>query len=260
MATITLQEQLFYNIDKLRTLIEDSIVPLHNIKDSYIPFIGSALYISIDESHFLVSANHVVESLLHDWAIPEQQEYQDITFHGTSELETDFCFAKLDKPLRKFRPIKIDKIKRLDNDNCFLIAVGYPETKIKQYKKIVNATLEIIISRECPIEDYNSIKANKKYNIVTNFNSNEIINSNNKRTKLPFPNGMSGGGLFKVSNSIIFEETQLYLTGILTRWGASNKKNMVSTRIEYVLAAIKKMFPDVNIPDQLIVGINVREK
>jgi len=258
MGIITIEDYLFEKIDLIKGDIEDSIVPLHNYGDPYVPFIGSALYIAIGNNQFLITANHIIGSLSTKISIPKQTEPQNFSFIGDSSIEKDFSFTKLEKPLEIFKPINVNNLMlKNKNTSSLFLAVGYPETKVEQYHKTIKTTLEIFITNECGKEDYILSKAKSIYNIVTRFIPKEIKKKGNKDTQLPFPNGMSGGGLFKISDQILFRDTKPELVGLLTRWDVENKKNMISTKIEYILAGIKHVYPDIELENDIVNSIKV---
>jgi hypothetical protein len=246
MNLITLNDQLFHQMSKTQPYFEDSIVPLHKYREKRPPFIGSSIYINIGMYYFLLTAKHVLDELSTEYTIPCQDNPDNVLhFYADSQDEFDFCFAKLTSKLDTFTPLSINCCEKYkSNSNDYLITAGFPETKVKQFDDNINCILECIITKEASDDDYKQIGANRKSNIVVQFEPTKIKKRNNIATKLPFPNGMSGGGLFSVSNTILVNDIKPKLVGLLTRWGSDKSKNMVATRIEIIIAAIRKTYPE----------------
>ena len=247
MSLVTLNDQLFHQMSKTQPYFEDSIVPLHKYREKNPPFIGSSIYIKFGMYYFLITAKHVIDELSTEYTIPCQDNPDNILqFYSDSQEEFDYCFAKLTSKLDTFKPLSIGCCAKYENsNNDYLFTAGFPETKVKYFNDNINCILECIITKEASDEEYKQIRANRKNNIVVQFEPTKIKKKDNFYTKLPFPKGMSGGGLFSVSNDIFVTDIKPKLVGLLTRWGSDNRKNMVATRIEIILAAIKRIYPEV---------------
>lgn len=257
-------DKVFEEIDKKTAPIEECIVPVFYSNNSKPYFVGSSLYLQINDRFFLISAEHVLHKDTEKLILPISNETFDIIptlpeghiKFIKSDL-VDIAFCELKEPLELFTPLGMSSIQNLYNVNTdLLIAVGFPGSKTRTTSTSAKGLLKKFVTTESNIEEYKRFNADKKYNIISDFNKKKTIDKNGQPRVFPDPNGMSGGGLFHIvkDNEKLSEPK---LVGILTDWDPKTGIGMKSTTINTVLAALDRAY-DLKINSELKLPIKVK--
>ena len=248
-------------IDENTKSVEDCIVPIYTKAErSRLSHIGTSVYLLLENRHFLITANHVVENNIEYWIPVENGKFETIPgieakFIGCSAI--DIAVIELSKQLL-FTPLQISNIydhKNLKNFDNTLILMGFPSSKVKTKLQSSEGILQKFITQNSTDEEYKRLGVNKEIGIVIDFNEKQVKSPGKGIKKFPDPHGISGGGLFWMDNKgKTSKNVPAYLIGIVIEKDKNNRGGIVAIKINYGLAMIKHKYK-VNMPKHLISGI-----
>ena len=261
MGLIDLELTDVYKIIDVNTkIIENSIIPLfHGYKGSRPVFFGSAVYILIENRYFIFTAKHIVDEAKDNIIIPmDSNEFNSLpvsVFNCADSKDIDIAVAELDKPLKLFSPLLFKDIMNIDLAKSIpnkLIALGFPETRVKATSIDAKGELKKLLTDESNLLEYKRMKVDPRIGIIIDFDKTSVFSQKKVNVLFPKPNGMSGGGLFGMyKNGLLEINIAVLLVGILTDWDDKTKKGMKATKIKFALAILKSKY-GIEIPDRFI--------
>lgn len=233
--------------------------------------LGTCTMLKLGDKYFLISASHVMhlkEKILNNelwlWNFINQHKYvitEDIIYTPGEDIPNwiDIAIIKIDHKYYNIPEECFIQLPRLfynlktTKDNKYIIT-GYPSSKNK--KRLNPARLKLpklfaFFTDKCKksnIKGYEELATI----ICLDYNNHNLIEKGNK---LPKPNGMSGGGVWLLSDKSEFNPQ---LMAIPIRYDINNKV-VNAVKIDFVLSIIKGFFKN-TILDNIDLLIDINEE
>jgi len=225
--------------------------------------VGSCVLLKIGESHFVVTAGHVVDwrekgplavgGLNEIWYLPDHWHLSALPVDREPD-KLDFGFTQIVGPLlEKFDAPRWATVEDLDLDPRrpvpagFFTALGFP-TK-QQKKNLVDFTFASSTTLWSDLEVRDDVYEkfgrpngfSRESHILVRFDTTRSVGSAGIRA-LPDQKGISGGALWR--SSLLLGPESVRLVGINLFGSTSGTRVLVGTQIKYVIAGILSAFPD----------------
>lgn len=219
---------------------------------------GSGLHIAYDGAEYLVTASHVVPD-------GDSRTYYVLGKGGTKALggytmrmaskssPTDLhdivVFALPENLLdpASFKPLQLrdTDLQRVLDYGDTVAAFGYPRSKNKKFrgdtmKFNIRGFSETTAKREIYAREGFSFDTN----LLVNFSKKDFYTPDGERQLHPDPYGMSGGGIWRLAQSIKGLSTKVpYLVGMVIR-KIDNGKFVIGVKIGFIVIAVKGLRDD----------------
>ncbi|HEU0079192.1 MAG TPA: hypothetical protein VFQ76_16175 [Longimicrobiaceae bacterium] len=144
-------------------------------------------------------------------------------------------------------------------------ALGFPASKQERdaYRKVYKTSLMRIATTEVKDKIYEMTKFQRDFHLLLRFNERDMRGPNGQRGSVPNPKGLSGGGIWRVNPLEQYRpDNKPKLVALTIERPPEYGKALLSTRIEAILAAIRKQYPDVasDLRPNPHVQINIRRE
>ena len=234
------QEQYLFNCDTSLEKLRNFHCPIYAPDKNGNPIaIGTGVLIDIDGYKFLVSAGHVFDyTYTHRVAIKSKNKLVNITgdiienkySQTRKEDKIDLAILilneKMEQALSDYNYLKISNIdynhisNKMDTSYTF---IGFPATKNKtRYNtKNVKGALYSYTASRVKEEVYKALGITTATHIAITFNKRKLLSTDKKKTTVPDPYAMSGGGIWLNDN--LNQHPSIYkpkikLVGIALSW------------------------------------------
>ncbi len=244
---ISLRDNLKSSIEQIQKDLEYFTYPIFQENRNNRPeLVASSVAIELGGSHFLCTAAHVLKSI--DNKRPIYVANSNINEKGsfvglngkaiftkqTNKTDFDLCLINVNAIKDNFNFLSERKITRSNEfrQGGLQLLLGYPLSKNKVTKTInlelneINTgflTICVKIDRNIKLSHFDG----KKENIHIGFRYNRDY----MKQKLPFPRGLSGGGIWYIPN--IYELKKFYLAGIFIEYH-KNEKVGIATKAQCI--------------------------
>ncbi|MCG6195529.1 hypothetical protein LFX25_20005 [Leptospira sp. FAT2] len=265
---VTLKEHFKDIISDKQGLIKKSVIPIYIMNKSKVYQLGSAVLITLDSKYFLISAAHVLMDNGTEYYAPYLGDIYKISGVITGvyveeitkrkEDKYDFAILELDevclnglKNDYEFLTLaNIDIDHKFDLKNFYSVA-GFPgehNNKLidNDQKKIKSIIYFIFDHPELDNHIYSAIKAEKHAHLLVKYDIDNVANEENIPCIGITPHGMSGGGIFWISDIITETKNSKKLVAVSIEY--HKKQNVImGIRIHVILEAIRQLH-DVKFP------------
>ena len=242
-----MRDNLKSSIEQIQKNLEYFTYPIFQENRNNRPeLVASSVAVELGGSHFLCTAAHVLKSIDDNRPvyIANSNINKKVSFVGlngkaifakqTNETDFDLCLINVNAIKDNFNFLSERKITRSNEfrQGSLQLLLGYPLSKNKVTKTInpkLNEvktgflTVGVKIDRNINLSHFEG----KKENIHIGFR----YNIDYMKQKLPFPRGLSGGGVWYIPN--IYELKRFYLAGIFIEYH-KNEKVGIATKAQYI--------------------------
>jgi len=246
---LSLEDHLELSMEQIKSELEYFTYPIFQENRNGKPeLIASSVAIELGGSNFLCTAAHVLKNindnqpiLLGDSTTHKTGSLVDLDLSGKAiftkqahESDVDLCLINLNAIKENLNFLNERKI-TMGNDfrsGGIHLLLGYPLSKNK-VTKIINLKLNEVKTRYLTVgvKIDGSINLShfdgKKGNIHFGFR----YDIDHMKQALPFPKGLSGGGVWYVPN--IYEMKRFYLAGIFIEYHKKDKVG-IATKAQYI--------------------------
>jgi len=242
-----LQDNLKSSIEQIQKDLEYFTYPIFQENRNNRPeLVASSVAVELRGSHFLCTAAHVVKSIydnrpvytansnLNKKGLFFELDGKVIFTKQKNERDFDLCLINVNAMKENFNFLSERKIKR-DSEfrqGSLKLLLGYPLSKNKVTKTInpeINEVKTGILTIGVKIDQNINLSHfdGKKENVHIGFK----YNKDHMKQKLPFPRGLSGGGIWYIPN--IYDLNRFYLTGIFIEYHKKEKVG-IATKAQYL--------------------------
>jgi hypothetical protein len=250
---INLRDNFELSIDQIQKDLEYFTYPIFQENRNNRPeLVASSVAVEIGGSHFLCTASHVLMSLddnrptyiansnLHKKGALVSLRGKAVFTKRVNETDFDLCLFDVTEIKENFNFLSERKITRESKfrQGSLQILLGYPLSKNK-VTKTVNPESNVVETGFQTI----GVKIDRKIKMSSFVGKNEGIhlgftyNLDHLKQKLPFPRGMSGGGVWHIPN--IYNLNRFYLTGIFIEYHKKEKVG-IATKAQYLKSLAEK--------------------
>lgn len=222
---------------------------------------GTGVFVEIESNYFMLTAAHVTDEI----EIYVRTGKNDILKLGGDFIcnrvanqderkkdKYDIAIVKLDdvsynkiKDIFDFIPKEQLGINHMDIQSPQYSVVGFPASKSKfnKFKKSIKSS-PFIYSTSPEIDSvYDDLKYNRHFNIIVEFQKENLINHVSKEKAVaPDLYGMSGGGLWFIPIGQTKNNYKKLLVAIMTDWPTKNRNVMIGTRIDFFTEIIRQKY------------------
>lgn len=252
--------------DVLSPQLLPSVQPIYGADQEGLPFqIGSAIFIKIENLHFLVTAAHVLE-----WnketslyvGTGSKLSLVDGQFHilsngGTNQIDLAFMLIKNEIQV-KFKNIRFIGINELDvnddgNKSHAYLVLGFPNSKnksINKHKKIVKPNPLIFTGVSgFKKNTYDKLNIYEETHLLVKYNKRKIQDESDKIMFAPDPIGISGGGVWRIRQygKLDTYQSKNYepkLVAVLIEWHREHAA-LMSIRVSALVQALRSLYPEI---------------
>ena len=221
-------DQLFANSLQLK----DSIVPFYHFQKKRIKILGSSVYLTFNDRYFLATASHVIEGRPVIFSDPELTISLPNVFVGFPD-PIDVSVAELSGPLEKYQPLHVKQMRnfaKLPTGGRFF-ASGFPGSKTHEDRKVIDSTLITIFSGGEKKVEFERLNVAQQWAFGFHYPKKGLKDFDGKPTNQVNAHGMSGGGVFWISDRGHRETVPSFLVGILVRWDDKISNTLVGMGI-----------------------------
>lgn len=286
-------KQIIFNIDfkerknqKIReykeriSLIEKSlgkyVCPIYSINEKgKLILLGSAVLIRINIYNFLITAAHVLkenrESTLYLFGKSSLIELKGTVyttpFENAINSRNEFSFMHLDestiKELIHFDFLDVSFIEPNDftHQHKLYTFVGFPSTKNKPRPDIKTVKRSVFVYSNNSSNNllYRHFNVAPYSHIIVGYEKEEGINTQGEVLTMPDPYGMSGGGVWNLTD---FNQLPITFSPKLVGIGIEyhcDKKCLIALKMPIILEGIKNYFPQIKnlIPQSKYIKVNI---
>ncbi len=238
---------------------------------------GSGVFVKADENHFLITAAHVAEGLNYELFVGIDNDTifrlggNIVTNNVEGQRENDrfdLCVLKLCE--ETVETIKksydfLDKselgINHISKELPMYEIVGFPTTKSKynKFKKQLKSKAWRYITNPVKRKNYETLKCNKDFNIVLNYDRKRVFNFKKETTQIgPELYGISGCGLWFTppKETLTKGQPEKRLVAIMTEWPINNRKFLIATKIDLFTEIIRQKY-NCDVPKSTILKLNI---
>ena len=265
------------NLQQAERRVQGAVCPIYGIDERDRPqLIGSSVPFRLGTRSFLLTAAHVLDenrrtSLyvggLNDLVPLAGSSHRTGTPIAGRRGDTfDFGFVDISEtPPEQWLRYQFVTPDYLDVDDVpaadvLYAFVGYPETRNKRLKgqKFQLSPMAIVLM-PTPLKRYDSLGLNPTAQFAGEFSRNKQLDSEKRIVVGPEPNGISGGGVWRLGTPREFATgtNAERLVGLGIEYRASHSV-LVGVRISLVVAALAEVFPELgqNLPRPALVRTN----
>ncbi|QUX92078.1 hypothetical protein CYL31_11940 [Marinomonas sp. A3A] len=223
--------------------------------------IGTCVLLKIGGRHFFITAAHVMNARHHLldktlwlWNHADERKTtinEDIVCIPGDDVEHGADFAIIEIDISEYQNLNSNQSLDLDyvsldlnvvDDAMGFLITGYPSSKNKMLGSVNNpAKMFYVVTRASDSEVFPTA--------ITLEYANKMLESQD--VTLPKPQGMSGGGVWKITES----EKELKLVALSVAY-LKNENRVIAVKINLVLSMIKHYFPNTDL-DKLDLPIKV---
>jgi hypothetical protein len=172
----------------------DSIIPLFREEDTKLRLFGSAIYVTIIDRFFLITAAHVANACRRLITAYPNNHFRNLPterFYGYEQW-ADVAVCELNEKLSLFTPATKDDFRDYSElpKGMPLAAVGYPGTKSKFYSSTIDCTLYTILSMEEEAARLFVPNPIRQVRIGIHFERNNVRTGDGRPATGPIVNGM----------------------------------------------------------------------
>lgn len=255
-------------IESLSIIRNHTCILIKNYSDYKVH--GTGVFVKIQNLYLLISAAHVFDDF-HELFIPLGNGETLLKPGGKliinnskvsrSNDDLDIGILILDdisvKDLIQSYDFVIESNLVINHDITYLhnyIVFGYPSSwSKKSFSRSSFHSRPFINFTKCvDLAEYPELKRNEVLNIIVEYNRQETVNFKSKKFSFG-PNlfGISGCGLWYLDPQNYEENANPKLLGIMTDWPISNRRRLISTRIDAITELLRKSeslnFPESNL-------------
>jgi hypothetical protein len=173
-------------------------------------------------------------------------------FSNDKEDKIDLGFIKLNtnqiaeikKQYKFLDDTLIETRAEVSNEFRYMMA-GFPVSMTKIYGNTFQREEFILLTQPSKDDKYTKLEFNKESHIIVNINKPRSFNNPNFNSKLPKLYGISGSGLWYLSN----DKSKFYLVAIMTEWHKDDNVT-IGTKSSVVMDLVKN-FVDIEYDKQI---------
>lgn len=224
---------------------------------------GSGVFIRIGDSHFLLTAAHVVDNKMEDIYIGIAK---DTLLKLGGEYTTNRPAGQRDDDKIDIAILKLsdESVARIGNTYQYLNeaelginhetqelpmyqSIGFPASKSKYntFKKKLNSSPFIYTTMPGKQAVYDELRCPSFSNLIVHYDKDKVVDYKSGQCQTgPDPFGISGSGLWFVPTQLREKGKKIdkSLVAIMTEWPITNKKYWIGTRIDIFTEIIRQKY------------------
>ena len=254
-----LAERVARAVERLLPAVSPIFIPAPN-GDAQV--IGTGILLRVGPSEFVVTAAHVMDIARHEFYVGGESRIVAVSgrytnTHAPGGLRANDRFDLAIIPLREsevadLRDSRFLALEELEPSEVVdyrptwgskYLMVGFPATKQgKTRDNVVQVDPLRFAARARPLADYVDTHWSPRDHLIIEYDK-KVAWTLNGQVTLPDPNGVSGGGLFRIRGWVGEEDERETLVAIPIEYLGKRAKAVVGTRVDHVLVGIMKEYP-----------------
>jgi hypothetical protein len=250
-----------------RHAAEDAVqrycTPVYGVDDKSQPYVvGSGTLLDIGDLSFLVTAAHVLDENANTTlylpgnplvSMEGRAVKTQAPLENRKSDTIDLAIVRIDRGLIdrvvNVSTISIDQIDPTDTPQPLTSYgfVGYPSSQNKpKPKRQLRLSSYILGVLPMAPERYADVGAHPSLHFAGNFDRSQVMNRNSQRVTAPNPEGMSGGGVWRLGTYADIEHDRaipkLIAVGIEHH---ADRKLLLGVRAAFVIESLRECFPEI---------------
>jgi hypothetical protein len=252
-----LEERYKEALEALRAtqkLLGKYVCPIYSLEDKGTPWvIGSGVLLQISGHRLIITADHVLQAATSElYLFAADHSVQPLNFRPiVRSVEHDFACLELEESsfslLSHFlflSPIDLE-VQKPETEELYIVA-GYPRSRNKPRRNAKTIKNEPFSFAGIPADPptYKLMKRNEETTILFSYNRKKVIAENHRLETSADPHGISGGGVWHVTNWPSRQPSEAKLAGVCVRYEQNpGKKVLEAVRISLVLENLRRVLP-----------------